>query len=150
MARLPWRLVLAEMRAPTFLDSSEASHRHRDRPRRDEHPDDHEELGPRDLRTTKPRPHCWGPGRFDRHLQHIYSKLGACSLSQAAAGAWAAVGASNIQPRPGRRTGSHPLLSTTLTFEPLGSDLPAAGLSEITLPFLTCLELAFLTFPTAQ
>jgi hypothetical protein len=91
-ARLPWRLVLAEMRAPTFLDSSETPHRHRNRPRRDEHPDDHEELGPRDLRTTKPRPHCWGPGRFDRHLQPIYSKLGACSLSQAAASAWAAVG----------------------------------------------------------
>lgn len=49
-----------------------------------------------------------------------------------------------------RLTGAQPLLIARLTFEPLGSDLPAAGLVEITFPFLTRLELAFLTFPTAQ
>lgn len=48
-----------------------------------------------------------------------------------------------------RRT-VYPLLTTRLTFVPLGSDLPAAGLCEITRPFLTWLELAFLTLPTAQ
>jgi DNA-binding CsgD family transcriptional regulator len=32
------------------------------------------------------------PRTVHKHLQHVYSKLGACSLSQAAASAWAAVG----------------------------------------------------------
>ena len=33
---------LLEVRAPPFLDVPEVPNRHRDRPRRDEHPDDHE------------------------------------------------------------------------------------------------------------
>lgn len=43
-----------------------------------------------------------------------------------------------------------PLLTTRFTFAPPGRCLPAAGLSETTLPFLTVDDVFFSTVPTLQ
>jgi hypothetical protein len=42
------------------------------------------------------------------------------------------------------------LLTVRFTAAPPASDFPAVGLCEITEPFFTCLELAFLILPTEQ